>query len=194
MDSMGRVFFRAVVVVAFIVGISVFITAGVLPNFKTCIAADNTALSQGLRVSGGSASRHIDISSPHSGGYLYEDFTVTGSAEIRESFTMSNIPPGGRSQFFDFDTGNLPPPGEKKVKADSPGDAISSDPGPPPAPAVQADPAGKDVTGAAGEAHSGAVLGVAITVESPGEGSNDEQAGPGMKIGHYELPRWEELF
>ncbi|MDW7738446.1 MAG: hypothetical protein SCJ97_00100 [Bacillota bacterium] len=51
-------------------------------------------IEQVAATSGGITRRHIDVSSPHSHAYLFEDMTVVGKAEIRESFEMNNIAPG----------------------------------------------------------------------------------------------------
>ncbi len=50
-------------------------------------------IEQDAATSGGTVQRHIDISSPWSGGYIYEDSTMVGRVEISESFSMSNIGP-----------------------------------------------------------------------------------------------------
>jgi hypothetical protein len=66
-------------------------------------------------TTGGELSRYIDISSPWSGGYLYEDMTVTGSASISESFVMYNLKPGSNVDYWEkafknFDIGfDIPP-------------------------------------------------------------------------------------
>jgi len=51
-------------------------------------------MDQFARTSEGTVKRYIDISSPWSGAFLHEDMTVTGSAEIDESFAMDNLEPG----------------------------------------------------------------------------------------------------
>ena len=40
---------------------------------------------------------HVDISSPWSGGYIYENFTAVGRVEINDSFSMNNLGPGTKS-------------------------------------------------------------------------------------------------
>jgi len=45
-------------------------------------------INQSAGTSQGTVKRHIDISSPWSGGYVYEDMTIKGRVEITESFTM----------------------------------------------------------------------------------------------------------
>jgi len=42
----------------------------------------------------GTTKRLIDISSPFSGAYLYENVTVVGRSEITDSFQMNNLSPG----------------------------------------------------------------------------------------------------
>jgi hypothetical protein len=55
---------------------------------------DYFKMTQMARTSDGDVKRYIDISSPWSGAYLYEDFEVAGFAEIMDSFTMINLPAG----------------------------------------------------------------------------------------------------
>jgi hypothetical protein len=62
--------------------------------------AQVAGLSQHSSTTGGELRRHIDISSPWSGGYLYEDMTVIGSASVTESFTMDNLGPGAESDYW----------------------------------------------------------------------------------------------
>jgi len=51
-------------------------------------------IDQFARTSQGTTRRHIDVSSPISHAYLYEDMEVVGTTEIEESFAMDNIEPG----------------------------------------------------------------------------------------------------
>ncbi|MFO7952905.1 MAG: hypothetical protein R6U91_08925 [Bacillota bacterium] len=51
-------------------------------------------IEQQAGTTGGTTKRHIDISSPWTGAYLYEDMVVEGSANIDESFEMENLGPG----------------------------------------------------------------------------------------------------
>ncbi|MBW6463719.1 MAG: hypothetical protein SCJ94_01380 [Bacillota bacterium] len=51
-------------------------------------------IEQETYVSSGETKRHIDISSPYSHGYLYEDANITGMARITDSFSMENLPAG----------------------------------------------------------------------------------------------------
>lgn len=57
-------------------------------------SANGFVLNQDMSNSQGTVNRYIDISSPFSGAYLYENLTVVGRAEITDSFTMDNLPPG----------------------------------------------------------------------------------------------------
>ncbi len=54
----------------------------------------NFELEQEVYTSRGTVMRYMDVSSPWSGAYLYENFKVTGYAEISESFLMENVPGG----------------------------------------------------------------------------------------------------
>ena len=51
-------------------------------------------IDQMARTSQGAVRRYIDVSSPWSHAYLYEDMEVVGMAEIEEDFTMDNLAPG----------------------------------------------------------------------------------------------------
>jgi len=62
--------------------------------------AQVAGLSQQSSTTGGELRRLIDISSPLSGGYLYEDMTVIGSASVTESFTMNNLKPGSEADYW----------------------------------------------------------------------------------------------
>lgn len=55
---------------------------------------DYFSISQMSRTSKGVHKRYIDISSPWSHGYLYEDMSVTGLSEVTESFTLGNLASG----------------------------------------------------------------------------------------------------
>jgi len=52
------------------------------------------SIDQMARTSQGTTKRYIDISSPWSHALAYEDMSVTGFAEIEDSFEMDNIEPG----------------------------------------------------------------------------------------------------
>ena len=51
-------------------------------------------IDQMARTSQGTVRRYIDVSSPFSHAYLYEDMEVVGIAEIEETFAMDNLEPG----------------------------------------------------------------------------------------------------
>ncbi len=51
-------------------------------------------IEQKASTTGGTTKRFIDISSPWTGAYLYEDMAVEGSASIEEAFEMENLAPG----------------------------------------------------------------------------------------------------
>jgi hypothetical protein len=51
-------------------------------------------MEQMARTSQGTLKRHIDISSPWSHGYLYEDMSVVGKSQITEAFKLGNLPAG----------------------------------------------------------------------------------------------------
>ena len=82
--------------------------AGLLPGAevtgKVC-SAYSFEMDQDLSNSGGVVNRFIGISDPWSGGYLYEDLTVIGSASITDSFSMDNFGSGASEDIFDF--GNI---------------------------------------------------------------------------------------
>ncbi|MDY6827100.1 MAG: hypothetical protein SVV67_08015 [Bacillota bacterium] len=54
-------------------------------------------IEQMARTSQGTVKRFIDISSPWSHGYIFEDMTATGYAEISDAFSMSNLAPGSEA-------------------------------------------------------------------------------------------------
>ncbi len=51
-------------------------------------------MEQFARTSQGTVRRYINISSPWSHAYAYEDATITGASEIEDSFAMGNLAPG----------------------------------------------------------------------------------------------------
>lgn len=67
--------------------------------FHSAAFANSFFIEQDGSNSRGEVRRHINISSPWSGGYLYEDFHVVGSVEVTESFTFYNLGPGADSRF-----------------------------------------------------------------------------------------------
>ncbi len=66
--------------------------------FERGIGADYVGdyfnMDQKARTSQGTVKRYIDISSPWSGAYLFEDMSVVGKSEITEAFKMPNLPAG----------------------------------------------------------------------------------------------------
>ena len=52
-------------------------------------------MTQHARTSMGEVRRFIDISSPWTHGYVYEDMEIVGKSDIQESFNMTNLGPGG---------------------------------------------------------------------------------------------------
>ena len=86
----------------FVFGIVLFMMvlspAGIL--ITGMVSAQDMGFTQQSGTTGGELRRHIDISSPWSGGYLYEDMTVIGSASVTESFTMNNLGPGAESDYW----------------------------------------------------------------------------------------------
>jgi hypothetical protein len=81
-----------------LVALSIVIFMLVLPDQAGI--AQVAGLSQQSSTTGGELRRLIDISSPWSGGYLYEDMTVIGSASVTESFTMDNLKPGSEADYW----------------------------------------------------------------------------------------------
>lgn len=78
-------------------------------DFSDIVTGDNYAgnyfnIDQLTRTPMGTVQRFIDISSPWSHGYLYEDMSVVGASEIEEAFSMDNIAPGSDliSQWWDL--------------------------------------------------------------------------------------------
>jgi hypothetical protein len=62
----------------------------------TFIMEQDSGTSEGL------LQRYIDISSPWTGAYIYEDFHAVGRVEVFETFTMENLRPGVRARDFDI--------------------------------------------------------------------------------------------
>ncbi|MBM4236611.1 MAG: hypothetical protein FJ152_09115 [Firmicutes bacterium] len=87
-------------VLVFIIALSMilFSSAGLCNGGVTTQSA---GLSQLSGTTGGELRRYIDISSPWSGGYLFEDMTVVGSASVTESFTMNNLGPGSEANYWE---------------------------------------------------------------------------------------------
>ncbi len=55
---------------------------------------DFFTMDQFARTSQGTLKRYIDVSSPWSGALLMQDMSVVGKSEVKEYFTMPNIPAG----------------------------------------------------------------------------------------------------
>ena len=52
-------------------------------------------IDQKARTSMGEVKRFIDISSPWTHAYVYEDMSIVGKSDIEEAFAMNNLPAGG---------------------------------------------------------------------------------------------------
>lgn len=63
-------------------------------SLPTACFASGSMMQQSSSTSQGTIQRHIDISSPWSGAYIYENSKVVGTATVTESFSMDNLPPG----------------------------------------------------------------------------------------------------
>ena len=66
-------------------------------SLSTACFASGSMIQQSSSTSQGTVQRYIDISSPHSGAYVYENSKVVGTATVTESFSMDNLPPGSDS-------------------------------------------------------------------------------------------------
>ncbi len=66
-------------------------------SLSTVSYASGSMIQQGSSTSQGTVQRYIDISSPHSGAYVFENSKVVGTATVTESFSMGNLPPGSDS-------------------------------------------------------------------------------------------------
>ncbi len=71
-------------------GFAVIATVFFVSSIALC---NGFKINQSAGTSWGNIKRYIDLSSPWSGGYIFEDFVVEGRAEIHDSFTMINISP-----------------------------------------------------------------------------------------------------
>ncbi len=117
-------------------------------GLDTICHANGSTAKQGAGASQGTVKRHIDISSPWSGGYLHEELKVVGSAEITESLTMGKPGPGLKNFFDDKLIKD-----SAKDKADS---TAGSNPG-----SSQKSSSGT-VSKANSDSESGVVLGISI--------------------------------
>lgn len=66
----------------------------IVPSVGAKYVGDYFNMEQMARTSQGTLKRHIDISSPWSHGYLYEDMSVVGKSMITEAFKLGNLPAG----------------------------------------------------------------------------------------------------
>jgi hypothetical protein len=64
------------------------------PVVGSKFVGDYFNMEQMARTSMGTLKRHIDISSPWSHGYLYEDMSVVGKSQITEAIKLGNLPAG----------------------------------------------------------------------------------------------------
>ena len=67
---------------------------GIFPVIGADYVGNYFNIEQVAGTSSGVLKRYIDISSPWNHGYLHEDMTVSGKAEVSESFEMKNLPAG----------------------------------------------------------------------------------------------------
>lgn len=97
-----REYFKIVAVAIAFIMISVFVPAGFShidgPKGNICFAG-GFWMEQVTGAEQGTIEGHLDISSPWSGGYVYENFTAVGTIEINDSFSMNNLGPGVKSGF-----------------------------------------------------------------------------------------------
>ncbi len=97
--------YRVTLMITAVILVSAVPLTGLLPGAemtgKVC-SAYSFEMDQGFSNSGGVVNRLIGISSPWSGGYLYEDLTVIGRASITDSFSMDNFGSGANEDIFDF--------------------------------------------------------------------------------------------
>ena len=98
---------RAALYMAAVLFLAVLLPAG-------AVTAGGVSLDQSAGTTGGSVSRHIDVSSAWSGAYLHEDMKVVGRVEITESFRMDNMR-SGSGQSLGFEERDLYP---SEAKAD----------------------------------------------------------------------------
>lgn len=77
--------------------LSIVLSVLFMSSWATACFASGSMMQQSSGTSQGTLKRHIDISSPWSGAYIYENSKVVGQAEVIESFTMDNLQPGSES-------------------------------------------------------------------------------------------------
>ena len=113
-----KIYYRVALMIFAALLVSNVPLTGLLPSAeltnRVC-SAYSFEMDQDFSNSGGVVNRFIGISDPWSGGYLYEDLTVIGSASITDSFSMDNLGPGTNEDIFNvgddhnlgFGTGDL---------------------------------------------------------------------------------------
>ncbi|GEM_PF-1165971 len=114
---------RFIVTTAFILVLTtaVFYPAGLLQQqfgSSSICYAKTFDMEQDVFTTGGTVKRHIDISNPWTGAYLYENLTVVGSAKITDSFSMGKSMGSGISgtaPFFGSNTQNITGSGQEKI-------------------------------------------------------------------------------
>jgi len=67
---------------------------GIFPVVGSDYVGNYFTIDQHLSSTDGTSKRYIDISSPWSHAYVYEDMELHGFADIREEFEMKNLPAG----------------------------------------------------------------------------------------------------
>lgn len=88
---------RIVTVMIAFIAISVFIPLAINQGsitYGNACYGNNFIIEMETDNSTGTTKRLLDISSPFSGAYLYENVTVVGRSEITDSFQMNNFKPG----------------------------------------------------------------------------------------------------
>jgi len=132
---------------------------------------DHFEMEQEAGTSGGTTKRHIDISSAWSGAYIYENMTVEGKAEIKESFSMNNIKSdSGSSNNSSIDSGSS---GESDNPSPEQGDDSS---------------AAENNSGDESNSDSGS---------NPGSGENNKPNSdnkPELELETMAVPEWVDLF
>jgi hypothetical protein len=71
-----------------------YLDRGLMPVLGNQYVGNYFTIEQFLTNNQGVSKRYIDISSPWNHGFLFEDMTVTGKAEVRETYDMLNLPSG----------------------------------------------------------------------------------------------------
>jgi hypothetical protein len=76
---------------------------GIFPVVGRNYVGNYFTIEQFTKTTGGLLKRYIDISSPWNHGYLHEDMSVQGKAEIKETFQMKNLPAGNEGNTYWWD-------------------------------------------------------------------------------------------